>query len=433
MGRFGRVRILLAGAVIAVLVAACGTAAPSSAPAEVSVLRAVGVDREAPPADAPVDATVDGMTAFGYDLYRVSSEPGRNFVVSPLSIATAFAMARAGARGDTADQIDDVLRFPQNGVHAAFNAITGDRVTGSSTQPRPSPSVMTTPGQSALPVLDIANAIFVQQGANPGAEFLRILASQYGAGAQTVDFTSPEAIEIINAWVREQTADRIKKLFGELSPMTKVVLANAVYFKADWALSFDPGATTTESFTRADGSTVRAPMMHLQGDLQYATGDTWQAVELPYADSNLAMWVLVPTDQTIPGELLAPDTFASVATGLAAGRVDLSMPRWDFATDLNLIPPLRDLGMNVPFGPGADFSGMLPGVWIDQAVHRANITVDEEGTEAAAATGLSFIVSGPPPPDVTIRADHPFAFALVDTDNGTPLFIGHVADPTDTT
>jgi serpin B len=108
------------------------------------------------------------------------------------------------------------------------------------------------------------------------------------------------------------------------------------------------------------------------------------------------------------------------------------MPRWDFATDLDLIPPLHELGMEVPFDQRADFSAMLPGVWIDQAVHRANVTVDEWGTEAAAVTGLAFAESLPPPPDVTIRADHPFAFAIVDTNNGTPLFIGHVADPTAT-
>ena len=172
-------------------------------------------------------------------------------------------------------------------------------------------------------------------------------------------------------------------------------------------------------------------MMRQEGDLRYAIADSWQAVELPYADSNLAMWILVPTDQTTPAELLAPDTFADVATSLAPGRVDLSMPRWDFATDLDLIPPLRELGMEVPFDQGADFSGMLPGVWLDQAVHRANITVDEWGTEAAAVTGLAFPSSLPPPSDVTIRADHPFAFAIVDTNTGTPLFIGHVADPTD--
>jgi serine protease inhibitor len=434
MGRrdVGTVHRLLAGAVIAVLVAACGTGDPGSVPGEASVLRAAGVEREAPPADAPVDATVQGMTAFGYDFYRVSAEPASNTVVSPLSIATAFAMARVGAGGQTADQIDAVLRYPPDGVHAAFNAITRELVTESGPPPRTSPAAARTPGESAPPVLSMTNGLFVQEGKRLQDEFLRILASQYGAGAQAVDFTSPEAIEIIDAWVREQTADRIKKLFDELGPETRVVLANAVYFKADWALPFAEYPTTTESFTRADGSTVRAPMMHLQGDLRYATGDTWQAVELPYADSSLAMWVLVPTGQTTPGELLAPETFTDVATRLTPGQVDLSMPRWDFATDLDLIPPLEELGMEVPFHPGADFSGMLPGVWIDQAVHRANITVDEWGTEAAAVTGLGFDESGPPPPDVTIRADHPFAFAIVDTNTRTPLFIGHVADPTAT-
>jgi serpin B len=417
MGRrdVGNVQRILAGAMITVLVAACGTGDPGSVPGEASVLRAAGVDREPPPADAPVDATVQGMTAFGYDLYRSTAEPASNTVISPLSIACAFAMARVGAGGETADQIDAGLRYPPDGVHAAFNAITRELVTESGPPPRTSPAAVRTPGESAPPVLSMTNGLFVQEGKRLQDEFLRILASQYGAGAQAVDFTSPEAIEIIDAWVREQTADRIKKLFDELGPETRVVLANAVYFKADWALPFAEYPTTTASFTRADGSTGRAPMMRQEGDLRYATGDTWQAVELPYAASGIAMWVLVPTGQTTPAELLAPDTFAGVATGLVLGRVDLSMPRWDFATDLDLIPPLQELGMEVPFGAGADFSGMLPGVWIDQAVHRANITVDEWGTEAAAVTGLGFAVSAPPPPDVTIRADHPFAFAIVDT------------------
>ena len=423
---------LLAGAVITVLVAACGTGDPGSVPGEASVLRAAGVDREPPPVNAPVDATVQGMTAFGYDLYRSTAEPASNTVISPLSIACAFAMARVGAGGETADQIDALLRYPPDGVHAAFNAITRELVTESGPPPRTSPAAARTPGESAPPVLSMTNGLFVQEGERLQDEFLRILAAQYGAGAQAVDFTSPEAIEIIDAWVCEQTADRIRKLFDELDPETKVVLGNAVYFKADWALPFAEHPTRTESFTRADDSTVRAPMMRLEGDLRYATGDRWQAVELPYADSSLAMWVLVPTDQTTPGELLAPDTFAGVAARLHPGRVDLSMPRWDFATDLDLIPPLQELGMEVPFGAGADFSGMLPGVWINQAVHRANITVDEWGTEAAAVTGLGFGESAPPPPDVTIRADHPFAFAIIDTNTGTPLFIGHFADPSAT-
>ena len=387
----GAVRGLLAGAVIVSLVAACGTAGSNGAPSQTAELRAAGVQREAPPADAPVDATVAGMTAFGYDLFQASAEPDGNFVISPLSIAYAFAMARAGARGETADQIDEVLRFPRDDVHAAFNAITGELVTASS-PPSRSPSVTKTPGQSVPPVLSIANAMFVQAGVAVEDEFLRILASQYGTGAQAVDFTSPAAIEAIDAWVREQTAERIKKLFDELPPETKAVLANAVYFKGDWALPFAEFPTTTEPFTRQDDDVVQAPMMRQENNLRFATSEMWQAVELPYADSDLAMWVLVPTGRRSPAELLAPDVLSDVATGLAPGRVDLSLPRWDFATDLDLMPPLQDLGMDVPFSPGAaDFSGMLPDVWIGQAVHRANITVDEWGTEAAAVTGISFV------------------------------------------
>jgi serine protease inhibitor len=384
----GQMQLLLVAAVVVAAVAACGTASPDAAPRKASELTAAGVHREEPPADALADATLAGMKAFGYDLFRASAEPTGNFVISPLSVAYAFAMARAGARGDTADQIDEVLRFPKDDVHAAFNAITSRLVTAPSLAPRSSPSVTKTPGQSVPPVLSIANAMFVQEGQAVRDEFLRILASQYGAGVQAVDFTSPTAIEVTDAWVREQTADRIKNLFDDLGPDTRSVLANAVYFIGDWALPFAEDFTTTQPFRRADGGTVEAPMMRQENDLRFATGEGWQAVELPYAESDLAMWVLVPAGHTMPAELLAPDVLADVATGLALGRVDLALPRWDFATNLDLEPSLQDLGMDLPFNPSADFSGMIPGVWIDQAVHRANITVDEWGTEAAAATGI---------------------------------------------
>jgi serpin B len=172
-------------------------------------------------------------------------------------------------------------------------------------------------------------------------------------------------------------------------------------------------------------------MMRQEGDLRYATADTWQAVELPYADSNLAMWVLVPTDQTTPAELLAPERSPTWRLGWPRAGWTCRCPAGTSPPTWTSFRPLQELGMEVPFDQGADFSGMLLGVWLDQAVHRANITVDEWGTEAAALTGLAFPSSLPPPSDVTIRADRPFAFAIVDTNTGTPLFIGHVADPTD--
>ena len=209
------------------------------------------------------------------------------------------------------------------------------------------------------------------------------------------------------------------------------MLANALYLRADWSQPFAPFPTTDETFTRADGSTVRAPTMHQLSHFRYASGQGWQAVELPYAGADLAMRILVPTGGMAPADLLAPAVQAAVAAGLRPSIVDLSLPRWKATSLLDLAALLPKLGMTAPFGPAADFSGIASGLQIEQAVHRGRITVDEWGTEAAAVTGLAFASSGVAPgAAVTVRADHPFAFAIVHTTTGVPLFVGHVADPT---
>jgi serpin B len=278
----------------------------------------------------------------------------------------------------------------------------------------------------------VANGLFVQQGVEIKQPFLEILARHYGAGVRVVDFGAGTAKPAIDAWVREQTAERIEKLFDQLPPETRVVLANAIYLKADWKVPFVKEPLTNGPFTLADGTVIDVAMMRRVDELmRYAEGDGWQAVEIPYAGDELAMWVLVPERGGSPAELLAPSVLAEVETAMTDGVVELGLPRWDFATDLDLEPPMTDLGMEIPFEPAADFSGMTDlDLWIEQAVHRANITVDEWGTEAAAVTGLAFRVSGPPEPDVVVHADRPFAFVLRHTPTGTPLFIGQVADPT---
>ncbi|MGH3912576.1 MAG: serpin family protein, partial [Pseudonocardiaceae bacterium] len=214
--------------------------------------------------------------------------------------------------------------------------------------------------------------------------------------------------------------------FDQLDPATRLVLANTVYLRADWQTPFAKDPTTRETFTRADGTTVATPMMHQRESLRYASGEDWQAVELPYAASELAMRVIVPRGARPPAEVLSPQTLNQVEAGLRAEQVDLSLPRWDFTTDLDLLPALNRLGLTAL----DDFSGISPaGLALEQAVHRANITVDEWGTEAAAVTGLSFVVSAPAQQRFVVRADRPFAFAIVHKPTGAPLFIGHVADP----
>ncbi|MFD0747210.1 serpin family protein [Phytohabitans flavus] len=211
-----------------------------------------------------------------------------------------------------------------------------------------------------------------------------------------------------------------------------MVLANAIYLKAEWRHPFEPAATANEHFAAAGGP-VRVPMMHLDADIAYAAGPGWQAVELPYKDADLAMRLIVPADDQAPDALLAPDLLAAVTRSLAPVYVRLAMPRFDYGSHIDLVPPMKALGLRTVFEAGADLGGIRPGLRIDGAVQRATITVDEWGTEAAAATGLMSLTSWRPPPTVAVSADVPFAFAITHPPTGVPLFAGIVGDPSDTT
>jgi serine protease inhibitor len=424
------------GVVVAfgVVAAGCGsTAGDANLPVP---MKAEGVARVTPSSDAPVAAVVNGMVAFGYQLGRIDPASTGNWVVSPASIAYAFAMARAGAGGRTASEIDKVFGFPDPGVHEAFNAITRQVVTADVPPKSQARATRRADEPPKPPVVCLGNALFPQSGYPIGDAFLTTLAQQYGAGVYPVDYARSSAKEAIDAWVRQQTAQRIQKAFDQLDADTRLVLANTVYLKADWEQAFGRSPTTTQAFRLATGSTAQVPMMHLVGNLRYAQGPGWQAVQLPYAAGDLAMWVLLPAGTAgtgagmTPHDLLSPASIGAVAAAMHPTTVDLSLPRWDFATDLDLTQLLPKLGITEAFTDRADFSGIHEGLFIDQAVHRANITVDEWGTEAAALTALSFkATAAPGTPSATMTADHPFAFAIVHTPTGVPLFMGHVADP----
>ncbi|MFI0418104.1 serpin family protein [Spongiactinospora sp. 9N601] len=393
---------------------------------ESGVLTAEGVSREVAPADAPVPQVVQGMTAFGHSLHAKVAKPGENTVISPLSIAYAYGLARAGAAGETGARIDQVFGFPGQGPHTAFNSLTADIITVDGVPPKPDRGERDAAqdGEPADPIVGIANGLFAQHGLPVKPGFLKTAKSQYDAGLHAVDFAG-EATKTIDKWVTEQTAGRINKLFDSLDPATKLVLANAVYLKADWEKPFTAEPAQKAPFTLADGSRKTVELMKQSGNFRYAKGSGWQAVELPYAKSDLAMWVLVPDAGGAPGDLLKAETLQQVGSNLADTRVGVFLPRWDFGTDLDLMPPMSALGL----GAGGDFSGISDGLTLKQAVHRANITVDEHGTEAAAVTGLAFPVSAAPEAETTVRADHPFAFAIVHKKTGAPLFMGQVSDP----
>ena len=367
----------------------------------------------------------NSIDAFGLDLFsQLQGETGGNLFSSPLSVATALAMAYAGARGETATQMANVLHLSQTpaAMESAFAALLSD---------------LNAAGQAGGFSLSVADALWAQQGLPLAADFASAMQSDFGGALKQVDFAHDPAgaTQTINDWVSQQTNGKIKDLFapGALNELTRLVLTNAIYFKGKWATAFNPKQTHDASFTLGSGQQVSAPTMHITGDYRYMQKDGFQVVELPYADGRLAMDVLLPS-QSVGLEGLdvsaLPSDLNAWLQGLTPEQVAVSLPKFTMTTKFNLIPALGALGMADAFTPSADFSGMTDAekFLINQVVHKAFINVDETGTEAAAATGIGITMSAIIEP-VFFDANHPFLFLIRDTQTGSELFTGQVENP----
>jgi serpin B len=415
------VALLLAG----LLLAAC-----ASGPGALDLVRA-NVPRQAAPSGDAI-AAASAVNAFGFDLLRKIDEH-RNAVISPASIAIALGMARAGAKGETATQMDAVLHALASDDHATWlNAL--DAALASRT------GTFKDASQADRDVtLRIANAPFAQKDEAWDHAFLDALAGRFGAGIRLVDYkTAAEpARKAINAWVSDQTEQRIKELLaqGTLDDTTRLVLVNAIYLKAAWQRAFEPSLTKPAAFHRLDGSSVDVPTMHLGTELPYAEGAGWKAVELPYVGGQLAMTIVVPDDLAAFLSAADGETFGAIATALAARQpmVDLAFPTFSTETKTDLADVLAALGMPDAFDPNrADFSGMTTQepLYISKVVHQANIDVDEKGTTASAATAVVMDASAAPLDHIVLNVDRPFVFALRDVTTGAIVFLGEITDPT---
>lgn len=386
--------------------------------------------RETRPSVAPstLDSLNKANTSTAIDLYhQLAATPG-NVFFSPYSIETALAMAAAGARGETLSQMLSVLHndLPTATFHDATNGLNLALLA-----PRPAPPT----GSGGNPLaLEIANSVWGQAGYHVEPGFLDLLARDYGAALNTVDFDrdAPAATRAINDWVDARTNHKIKKLFAALDPSTRLVLVNAVHFKASWQQPFDPAATRDGSFSTATGKNVTVPFMHGVVRSEYASGAGWQAVDLPYT-GDASMTVIVPDSGRFSQfeRALDPATLARIIESLAPSDVTLALPKVQLKDTIDLIPALKALGMTDAFG-NADFSGITgkPDLLISQVVHQATVTVDEKGTEAAAATGIAFTDSAVRPAYLTV--DRPYLFLIRDGRTGAILFWGRVTDPTQT-
>ncbi len=383
------------------------------------------VSAQSPAADQV--SAVAGNNAFATDLYaHLRAQPG-NLFFSPESISTAFAMAWAGARGQTAAEMAHVFHYtlPPDRLHPAMGALL---------------AAMNAPHEGFE--LHVADALWAQHDESFLESYLKQVQSSYGAGLHQVDFkSSPDGVRAtINQWVERETKDRIKDLLppGSVTPMTRLVLTNAIYFKGSWEDPFDKRATRTDSFHVSSSQSVQAPFMHRNTAYRYYDGGTFQALEMPYKGNELSMVVLLPKRNDGLSALENSFTAAAVARWIEklefANRIILSLPRFTMTQQFNLNTSLAAMGMPQAFTAQADFSGMTGkrGFLISAAVHKAFVDVNETGTEAAAATGIAVAATAmrQEPPAIIFNADHPFLFMIRDTKSGSILFLGRVTDPT---
>jgi len=390
--------------------------------------------------DDPAAATLaEDNAAFAFDLYQQIKGEDGNIFYSPYSISQAMAMVYAGAMGDTESQMEDVLRLtlPQADLHPAFATLQDDL----SNREDPGGEVLGMEGERFQ--LNIANAIWGQDKYPFLNSYIDLLDEHYGAGLQQVDFmTMPEeARQMVNDWVAEQTEDRIKDIVpeGAINAMTRLVLANAIYFNASWNFPFPEFATADAPFTLLDGEEVTVSMMKQQENYQYVAGEGYQAVLLPYIGGDTGMLVLLPDDGEFEDfeSALDAETYADILSALEPQEVALGMPRLEYEFNLSLSGTLADMGMTDAFsGDAADFSGMAnldeagENLFISDVLHKAFVKVDESGTEAAAATVVIMeALSAMPVEPIELTIDRPFIFTITDLRSDSILFIGRVLDP----
>ena len=388
--------------------------------------------------DADLDALIEGNSTFAFELYRLLAERegNENLFYSPYSISLALAMTYAGARGETEAEMADALHIilSQEKLHPAFNALDqelaqrGDGAEGKDTAD----------GQDAEGFrLNIANAIWGQEDYQFLDTFLDVLAQNYGAGLRALDFAgSPEESRVvINDWVSEQTEGKIEDLIpqGGIDGLTRLVLTNAIYFNAAWANPFEEAATGEGTFILLDGREVSVPMMRQSESLGYAEGAGYQAVELPYDGGEMSMVIVVPEEGEFEAfeDSLDPGQVEAIIEHLGRRQVALTMPKFEFDARFSLKEALAALGMPQAFSEVADFSGMTgeKDLLISDVFHKAFVSVDEAGTEAAAATAVVMKLTSAAPDPVEVNVDHPFLFLIRDVETGAILFVGRVVDP----
>ncbi len=389
------------------------TVVPTVVPTPVATVEPV-VDRLPADPSAPIGQWITGLNGAGWDFHR---QLEGNAVSSPLSIGMAFSLSRAGASADSGAALDRIFGFSGAGTHDAANAVA-HRLANASVEPT---------------ILEVANQIFPDHGFSPRREFLDTATAHYGAAIQPIDTSDGgAAADTINRWASERTRGLIPTIVDAgVVQDQELVMVNTVYLKADWLVPFLAEFTYDDLFATDDGQSVMAAFMSDSMPIprRFVLLDDADAVELPYQGEELAMWLIVPHDTdglAAVEESLDGQALVGLSNSAQVGTVELTMPKWE-----QTLPPADLFEWLCPIGfcPGAGFDGIASGLSISTALHGAKVIVDEEGTEAAAATATAFPTSLPPEADLTVVADRPFLWAIVHQDTGALLFVGRLVNP----
>ncbi len=373
-----------------------------------------------------LSAIASSNNQFAFDFYPSinATDEGKNIFVSPFSVSTALAMTLEGSRGNTQKQMAGVLHFdlPDQDRQAGFAALLAE-ING---------------GQGKQYKLEVANALWGQKEYRFEPSFTGVIGKFYGGGFYAVDFVGDKggSVNKINAWVDGKTAGRIKDLVysGDVNELTRLILTNAIYFKGTWTAPFERAATRTEPFHTSATATVQVPMMHRSGQFKFAKEDAMTAIELPYAGNELSMVAILPSgDIDKLGESLSNEELDRLRKEMRLGEVEVALPRFKIESRSLLKDKLSKLGMPDAFNWSlADFSGITgdKSLYLSSVIHQAMVEVNEEGSEAAAATAVVMhSMTARAPSKLVFRADRPFIFMIVHNASGSILFMGRLSNP----
>lgn len=365
---------------------------------------------------------VQSDNSFGLKIFGEinKNEQDKNVFISPLSISMALGMTLNGANGETKQAMQTALELvglTDQQINESYKSLIELLV-----------------GLDPKVKFKIANSIWYRNGYTFEQDFLDVNRDYFNARVAGLDFGNPQSKDIINAWVEESTNGKIKEIVDQIDPLTVMFLINAIYFKGTWTYEFDKNQTRDDFFNLPDGSQVQCKMMAQTGEFSYYANDDFQAIDLPYGDKLFSMTIILPEQGKSIDALIATlnaQNWEAWLGNFSKLEGDLYFPRFKLEYEIKLNDVLKSLGMEIAFDPNlADFTRMYKngGIYIDNVKHKSFVEVNEEGTEAAAATvvdmRLTSVGSG-----FTIRVDRPFVFAIRENHSGTILFIGKIVDP----